>query len=252
MLIDTTIHPASLLAHLCRREPLTTTTGRAFLRQIPFQRWEATSGRKIPTTATLVAVDHGNDAFKGAMLHRNQPRLCTRRIVTAYAPAQQLGAGDGITTWQVNDAEPFWIGEEALQATRAESLPIGMTHDRLPDERARRSLFVCLVELLLEAGYEASEEGYDLYLSFGIPNEEVTRSGVNDAVRHALIPLFTTRSSRCSLHRTRSTELMNRARSPPGCSGWSRSLPTRRPLARSFPGTTPLTECQSRPRWLNI
>jgi hypothetical protein len=192
MLTDTTIHPSSLLARLCQREPLTTTSGRAFLRQIPFQRWEAASGRKIPTTATLVAVDHGNDAFKGAMLHFHQPRLCTRRIVTAYAPAQQLGAGDGITTWQVIGSEPFWIGEEALQATRVESLPIGMTHDRLPDERARCFLFACLVELLLEAGYEASEEGYDLYLSFGIPNEEVTRSGVNDAVRHALIPLFNT------------------------------------------------------------
>ncbi|HEU5381896.1 MAG TPA: hypothetical protein VFV38_41270 [Ktedonobacteraceae bacterium] len=192
MLTDTTIHPSSLLARLCRQEPLTTTTGRELLRQIPFLRWESSSGRKIPTTATLVAVDNGNDAFKGALLHAHDPYLCTRRIITAYAPAKQLGTGDGITTWQVNDSEPFWIGEDALQATKAESLPIGMTHDRLPDERYRRYLFASLVELLLEAGYEESPDGYDLYLSFGIPNEEVNRNGMNNAVRHALIPLFNT------------------------------------------------------------
>jgi hypothetical protein len=190
-----TIHPSSFLARLCQQEPLTTTSGRALLRQIPFQRWESSSGRKVQTTATLVAVDNGNDAFKGAILHAHSPHLCTRRIVTAYAPARRLGTGDGITTWQVNDSEPFWIGDDALQAARIESLPIGMTHDRLPDERYRRYLFACLVELLLSAGYEASEEGYDLYLSFGIPNEEVSRLGVNDAVRQALIPLFNTRST---------------------------------------------------------
>ena len=199
MLSDTIIHPSSLLARLCHQELLTTTTGRELLRQIPFERWERSSGRKIPTTATLVAVDNGNDAFKGAMLHAHRPQFCPRRIVTAYAPARQLGTGDGITTWQVNDSEPFWIGEDALQATKAESLPIGMTSDRLPDERYRRFLFACLVELLLEAGYEEQPDGYDLYLSFGIPNEEVNRNGMNDAVRHALIPLFNTLYT---IHRT--------------------------------------------------
>ncbi len=199
MLTDTTLHPSSLLARLCRQEPLTTTTGQESIRRIPFLRWEGSSGRKIPTTATLLAVDNGNDAFKGALLHAHQPHLCTRRIVTAYAPARQLGTGDGITTWEVNDSEPFWIGEDALQATKAESLPIGLTPDRLPDERYRRYLFACLVELLLEAGYEESPDEYDLYLSFGIPNEEVARNGVNDAVRRALIPLFNTL---VTLHRT--------------------------------------------------
>lgn len=192
MLIESTIHPDSFLARLCRQEPLTTTSGREFLRHVPFLRWESSSGRKVPTTATLVSVDNGNDALKGAMLHAHKPHLCTRRMVTAYAPAKQLGAGDGITTWQVNDSEPFWIGEDALQATRAESLPIGMTPDRLPDERYRHFLFACLVELLLEAGYKETQDAYDLYLSFGIPNEEVNRNGMNDAVRQVLIPFFNT------------------------------------------------------------
>src|SRR5258708_38162779 len=125
MFPESTIHPDSFLARLCRQEPLTTTTGRELLRQIPFLRWDSSSGRKMPTTATLVAVDNGNDALKGAMLHVHLPHLCTRRMVTAYTPAKQLGAGDGITTWQVNDSEPFWLGEDAFQANKAESLPIG-------------------------------------------------------------------------------------------------------------------------------
>jgi hypothetical protein len=196
MFAETTILPDSFLARLCRQEPLANTAGKDPLRQIPFLRWEGTSGRKISTTATIVSVDNGNDAFKGAMLHAHAPRLCTRRIITAYAPARKLGAGDGITTWQVNESEPFWIGEDALLTVKAESLPIGMTEDRLPDERYRRYLFGCLVELLVEAGYGATfrefQGEYDLYLSFGVPNEEVNRGGISEAVRRALTPLFNT------------------------------------------------------------
>lgn len=46
-----------------------------------------------------------------------------------------------------------------------------MTPDRLSDERYRRFLFAFLVELLLEAGYEETQDTYDFYLSFGLPNE---------------------------------------------------------------------------------
>ena len=194
MFTETTIHPDSFLARVYSQEPLITTAGKEPLRQIPFLRWDSSSGRKVSTTATLVSVDNGNDAFKGAMLHAHTPFLRTRRIVTAYAPAKKLGGtSEGITTWQVNDSEAFWIGEDAL-TMKAESLPIGMTGDRLPDDRYRRYLFACLVELLLEAGYSTPshefQEEYDLYLSFGIPNEEVSRGGVNEAVRRALTPLF--------------------------------------------------------------
>jgi len=196
MLTDMTIHPDSFLARLCRQEALTTTVGKEPLRQIPFLRWDSSSGSRVSTTAMLVSADNGNDAFKGAMLHRRNPFLCTRRIVTAYAPARKLGAGDGVTTWQVNESEPFWIGEDALLTMKAESLPIGMTEDRLPDERYRRYLFACLIELLLAAGYgtmaQEFQGTYDLYLSFGVPNEEVSRSGVNESVRRALTPLFNT------------------------------------------------------------
>jgi hypothetical protein len=196
---EPTIPPDSFLARLCRQEPLVTAAGKEPLRQVPFLRWDGSSGSRIATTATLVSVDNGNDAFKGALLHARSPRLCTRRVVTAYAPARRLGAGDGITTWQVNESEPFWMGEDALLTMKAESLPIGLTADRLPDERYRRSLFAFLVELLVEAGYGTParefQGDYDLYLSFGIPNEEVSRGGVSEAVRLALTPLFNAAST---------------------------------------------------------
>ncbi|TMC21443.1 MAG: hypothetical protein E6J34_09540 [Chloroflexi bacterium] len=196
MFTETTVHPDSLLAHLGHSEPLTNTSLKDPVRQIPFVRWDASSGRKIETKATIVSVDNGNDAFKGAMLHAHAPRFCTKRLITAYAPARKLGAGDGITTWQVNGSEPFWIGDDALLATKAESLPIGMTEERLPDERYRRYLFACLVELLLEAGYGTLSREFqgehDLFLSFGLPNEEVRHGNVSEVVRQALTPLLKT------------------------------------------------------------
>lgn len=194
MFIETTIPAPSLLAHLCHQEPLTNKTGKDLVRQIPFLRWDGQTGTTHSTTAILVSVDNGNDALKGAMLHAHLPALRTRRIVTAYAPASILRAGEGITTWQVNEAEPFWMGEDALLTTKAESLPIGMTEERLPDERYQHFLFAFLVELLREAGYEQPGQEwqgeYDLYLSFGLPNEEITRRGVKEGVHQALQPIF--------------------------------------------------------------
>jgi hypothetical protein len=192
----TSIHPHSFLAHLCTQEALTTTGNQEVLRQIPFQHWDGSSGRKVQTTATIASVDNGNDAFKGAMMHAYTPFLCTKRIVTAYAPSRDLRAREGVTTWQVNDSEPFWIGEDALLLGKEESLPICMTEERLPDERYHCFLFACLVELLLEAGYATSPSGsqgeHHLYLGFGIPNEEVTRAGVKDTTGRALASIFNT------------------------------------------------------------
>lgn len=188
------IHPASFLAHLSRQDALLTKEGKALPRHIPFEHWDEQAGSKITTNAIIASVDNGNDAFKGAMLHVHRPSLQTRRIVTAYAPASVLRAGEGMTTWQVNDSEPFWMGEEALLSGKAESLPIGMTDERVSDERYRQYLFACLVELLREAGYGTAMEEwqgeYDLYISFGVPNEEVTRSGISETASRALQQLF--------------------------------------------------------------
>src|SRR5579862_6948434 len=95
---EATIHSSSFLAYLCQQKAFTTTNGKELLRQIPFLRWDEQAGRNVTTTATIASVDNGNDAFKGAMMHAHTPFLRTRRIVTAYAPASILRAGEGITT----------------------------------------------------------------------------------------------------------------------------------------------------------
>jgi hypothetical protein len=146
--------------------------------------------------AKIAALDNGNDAVKGAMPDARQPFLRTVHIVTAYAPAAMLRAGEGVTTWQVDDSEPFWIGEDAVFTRHAESLPVGFTEERLSDGRALRFLFASLVELLREAGYATAaaefQGEHDLYVSFGAPNEEVSRQGPTDTLRRALSALFNT------------------------------------------------------------
>ena len=190
----TVIDPGSFLAHICSHQPIVNSSGKELIRQLPFSRWEPSLMRKVPTLAKIAALDNGNDALKGTMLHARQPYLCTTRIITAYAPATTLRAGEGVTTWQVNDSELFWIGDDALMTRHVESLPVGFTQERLADGRYQRFLFASLVELLREAGYErASTEHqgeHDLYISFGVPNEEVTRRGPSEAVRMALQAIF--------------------------------------------------------------
>jgi hypothetical protein len=192
--MNTTIHPGSLLARISTHQPLVNSAGKELARQIPLQRWDGQVNHTILTTATIASVDNGNDAFKGAMLHAREPFLCTTRIVTAYAPAKTIRAGEGVTTWQVNDSEPFWIGNDAIATQKAESLPVGFTEERLLDERYQCFLPACVVELLRGAGYGTQHNEfqghYDLSIGFGIPNEEITLSGPRDTVRLALRSIF--------------------------------------------------------------
>jgi hypothetical protein len=192
-----TIHPASFLAHFLAQRPLMTAAGKELPRQISWQQWDTLKSRNVPLPAIIVSVDNGNDAFKGAMLHASQPFLQTKRIPTAYALPKTIRSGEGMTTWQVNGSQPFSIGEDALQTAQVESLPIGFTEERLPDPRYQHFLFAALVELLREAGYGGSSDEfrgeYALYLSFGIPNEELDLKGPKEAVRQTLRSIFNTR-----------------------------------------------------------
>lgn len=81
-----------------------------------------------------------------------------------------------------------------MLTTKAESLPIGMTDERVGDERYQHVLLAFLVELLREAGYENPtrqwQGEYDLALSLGLPNEEISRNGVKDAVQRVLQQLL--------------------------------------------------------------
>jgi hypothetical protein len=192
--------PESFLGKLTQGLPLITTRGRDLPRSIPFRKWVPDRRQWEPVQALVCAVDNGNDAFKGALLHKEVPTIATRRIIAAYMPARKLRGGEGVVTWQVNTSEEFWIGEDAVESKKVENLPIGYTAERLPDERYQSYLAACLVELLIEAGYgQRGTDGrllgewqgeHNLYTSFGIPNEEMTLAGSTKEVSQALRLIF--------------------------------------------------------------
>ena len=141
--------------------------------------------------AVLFSLDNGNDAFKGTVRRADEASFCTQRITTAYAPARTIRLGERIATWQVqiegevHASEAFWMGEDAASAEQAESLPIGLTAERLEDSRYRHFLCACLVETLFQAHYSPDGD-HALFMSLGVPNEEVEHHGVREEVKGAL------------------------------------------------------------------
>jgi hypothetical protein len=126
--------------------------------------------------AIAIGFDNGNDAAKLAML-TPQGRLVTLRIPTAYCSAQTIRGGAGLTTYQLDDGAPFWIGATALEHDGA-ALPIGPTTQRLADLRQRAFIGGALVEALVQGGH--SPGSYDLALGFAIPNNEIVREAQGD------------------------------------------------------------------------
>jgi len=190
----------SFLWKLTHGQPLVTSRGRDLPRSLPFRKWDIENRRWEPTQALIAAIDNGNDAFKGAMLHAQTPTMTTKRIITAYTPARKLRGGEGVVTWQVNDSEEFWVGEDAVESKKVETLPIGMTDERLHDPRYQSYLAACLVELLMASGYgKRGNDGrllpewqgeYNLYSSFGVPNEEISLAGPTAETSAALRLIF--------------------------------------------------------------
>src|ERR1700730_17683941 len=190
----------SFLYKISQGLPLINSRNRELPRTLPFRKWIMESRQWEPCQALICAVDNGNDAFKGAVLHAQTPTITTKRIITAYCPARKLRGGEGVTTWRVNDSEEFWVGEDAVESKKVENLPIGMTDERLHDERYQSYLAACLVELLISAGYgQRDRDGHlpaccwgehNLYCSFGVPNEEITLKGPATETSAALRLIF--------------------------------------------------------------
>jgi hypothetical protein len=195
MTMTTSPLPAgTFLAAACLHTPLMVTReGREYRlpQTIPYS-YKNEQGDVVETQAIVFSIDNGNDAFKGCVLDAHEPCLCAQRIVTAYAPARIIRAGDRPITWRVNGSEAFLIGEEALSSWAIEDLPIGLTEERLSDERSRNFLFAALVETLCQARYRptGSSSEYCLYVGFGIPNEEISLQGVKPRVAAVLQTLF--------------------------------------------------------------
>lgn len=190
MSLSPSIPANTWLAHACTNAPFVHQNGQDILNTVPYLL-DVGSSSPVPVRALLLSLDNGNDAFKATVRRADEPRFCTQRIVTAYAPAKTIRMGERITTWRVQvegeeqPSEAFWIGDDAAYAEQAESLPIGLTEERLEDPRYRHFLFACMVETLLQARYRPRED-YKLFTSFGVPNEEVELTGVKEPVRVAL------------------------------------------------------------------
>jgi hypothetical protein len=194
------LHPDSILAKVVAGQPLRNNAGQELLRQVTCKRWNAETSKWEPSLAKIMSVDDGNDAFKLAMPKKDTPYVSYLRIPTAYVPEKNIRSGAGRLTWSVNSSELFWFGRDALKTKKSESLPVGFSHERMPDARFQRFLASCMVELLIDAGYgERDEKGvlldgyqgsHDLYVALGLPPEEVDRGGATSQTRAALRHIF--------------------------------------------------------------
>jgi hypothetical protein len=193
-------HPDSLLAKVIAGAPLLNSKDQGLIEDVPSQRWNRETFAWSPTIAKMACIDNGNESLKGVMPTVNAPYLASLRMPTAYAPAKKLRGGDGRLTWQVNGSEEFWMGEEALETKKAESLPVGFSPERFPDHRFQRFIAAFQVELLVRAGHgkrdasgklvEGRQGEFNLFLAIGLPPEEVDRNGATYEAREALKYIF--------------------------------------------------------------
>jgi hypothetical protein len=194
------LYPDSLLAKVVAGIPLLNSKDQGLIEEVPSQRWNRETGAWSPIMAKMACIDNGNDSLKGVMPIVNAPYLARLRVPTAYTPAKKLRGGDGRLTWRVNGSEDFWMGDEALEARKAESLPVGFSPERFPDHRFQRFIAAFQVELLVKAGHGKrdalgklvkGEQGeFNIFLAIGLPPEEVDRNGVTPEAREALKYIF--------------------------------------------------------------
>lgn len=193
-------HPDSLLAKVVAGAPLLNSKGQRLIEEVPSQLWNRETFAWSPTIAKMACIDNGNESLKGVMPTVNAPYLASLRMPTAYTPAKKLRGGDGRLTWRVNGSEDFWMGDEALEAKKAESLPVGFSPERFPDHRFQRFIAAFQVELLVKAGHgkrdasgklmEGWQGEFNIFLAIGLPPEEVDRNGATHEAREALKYIF--------------------------------------------------------------
>lgn len=187
--------PESFLSKVIANEPLRNSKGAELIRHVPARRLLPGSQGWAKTMAILGCIDNGNDAIKLAMPKADEPHLAYLRVPTAYTPSKEIRGGDGRLTWQVNGGEGFWLGDDALATKKADALPVGLSHERLPQIRFQHFLAACQVEMLIKAGQCAldsqgtlkeNQGEIDIYTSFGLPPEEVDRTGATPLAKAAL------------------------------------------------------------------
>jgi hypothetical protein len=146
------------------------------------------SGGVVETQAIVLSVDNGNDALKASVIDAYGPFLRSQRIVTAYAPAPVVRAGDKPVSFKVGNSKEFLIGDDALASRDIEDLPIGLTEERLTHDRFRHYFCAACVEALACANYSPTGTmgEHHIYLQFGMPNEEISVGGIKAEAAAAL------------------------------------------------------------------
>lgn len=123
-----------------------------------------------------VGLDNGNDAAKISLLN-DAGRPISVRIPTAHAVARTFQGGQGEVTYQLGDEPSFWIGAAAIR-NEGRALRVGSTATRVTDTRHPGFLASCLVEALMEAGFEPG--AHKLAIGFAVPNNEIVRESLDD------------------------------------------------------------------------
>jgi len=150
-------------------------------------------GRMVPAHITRDGIDHvivgcdlGNSALKIVLRQAAAPQLRGLRFEAIYTPAATIRAGDGATALRVlrDGAWREWFWLEPGDAAAGEALPIGATAERLADPRTVDFLIGALTEALHRGGWGPG--AYTLWLGFGVPNEEVSSTGLVAETRQAL------------------------------------------------------------------
>jgi hypothetical protein len=150
-------------------------------------------GRAVPAQVTWDGIEHvvigcdlGNSALKLVLRQANAPQLRAFRFESVYTPAATVRAGEDTAALRVlrNGVWSEWLWPDVGGAAAGEALPIGTTAERLADPRTVDFLLGMLVEALECSGWAAGS--YSLWLGFGVPNEEISRTGLVAETRLAL------------------------------------------------------------------
>jgi hypothetical protein len=152
-----------------------------------------TDGRAIPAQVSrheidyvIVGCDLGNSAIKLVLRQANAPQLRLFRFESIYTPAAMIRAGDDTTALRVfrNGTWSEWFWLDSGETADGEAFPIGTTAERLADPRTVDFLVGALVAALEDSGWLPGD--YTLWVGFGVPNEEVSRTGLAAETRQAL------------------------------------------------------------------
>jgi hypothetical protein len=134
----------------------------------------------------IVGCDLGNSAIKIVLRQANAPQLRAFRFESVYTPAAPVRGGEDAMSLRVfrDGTWHEWLWFDQQDTAASEALPIGATAERLADPRTIDLLLGAIVESLKRSGWAPG--AYTLWVGFGVPNEEISSTGLVVKTRQAL------------------------------------------------------------------